>query len=162
MATVSRGASEKPCSESELGEEPEFLECGLCFENDELKRLPCNPDHIYCITCLTKDAEVTKIIKCPRCRFVTIWCNLRKSKYVFLFSRITQTSLSILRFLIQKTITSDTCFVVVLRTSGLPYWIDLSVCLIYPPSKARLGGPLISTVSDESFGLLNSQVNLRK
>ena len=50
----------------------EFLECGLCFENDELKRLPCNPDHIYCITCLTKDAEHTKIIKCPQCRFVSI------------------------------------------------------------------------------------------
>ena len=49
----------------------EFLECGLCFENDELKRLPCNPDHIYCITCLTKDAELTKIIKCPQCRFVS-------------------------------------------------------------------------------------------
>ena len=48
----------------------EFLECGLCFENDELKRLPCNPDHIYCITCLTKDSERTKIIKCPQCRFV--------------------------------------------------------------------------------------------
>ena len=48
-----------------------FLECGLCFENDELKRLPCNPDHIYCITCLTKDSERTKIIKCPQCRFVS-------------------------------------------------------------------------------------------
>ena len=47
-----------------------FLECGLCFENDELKRLPCNPDHIYCATCLTKDSERTKIIKCPQCRFV--------------------------------------------------------------------------------------------
>ena len=46
----------------------EFLECGLCFENDELKRLPCNPNHIYCITCLTKGAERTKIIKCPLCR----------------------------------------------------------------------------------------------
>ena len=49
----------------------EFLECGLCFENDELKRLPCNPNHIYCITCLTKDAELTKIIRCPQCRFVS-------------------------------------------------------------------------------------------
>ena len=49
-------------------EEQKFLECGLCFENDELKRLPCNPDHIYCVTCLTKDSENTKIIKCPRCK----------------------------------------------------------------------------------------------
>ena len=45
-------------------------ECGLCFENDELKRLPCNYNHIYCITCLTKDSERTKIIKCPLCRWV--------------------------------------------------------------------------------------------
>ena len=49
--------------------EAELLECGLCFENDELKRLPCNPGHIYCITCLTKDSEQTKIIKCPLCRY---------------------------------------------------------------------------------------------
>ena len=49
----------------DTAEEEVFLECGLCFENDELKRLPCNPDHIYCITCLTKDSEQTKIIKCP-------------------------------------------------------------------------------------------------
>ena len=46
----------------------EFLECGLCFENDELKRLPCNPGHIYCITCLTKNSEQTEILKCPLCR----------------------------------------------------------------------------------------------
>ena len=54
-------------AESEA-EEIKFLECGLCFENDELKRLPCNPEHIYCTTCLTKDSEQTKIIKCPLCR----------------------------------------------------------------------------------------------
>ena len=88
MATVSRGASEKPSAESEPGEEPEFLECGLCFENDELKRLPCNPDHIYCITCLTKDAEVTKIIKCPQCRFVTKRCNLWNANMCLLFSGV--------------------------------------------------------------------------
>ena len=52
---------------SDTGEK-EFLECGLCFENDALKRLPCNPNHIYCATCLTKDSELTNIIKCPQCR----------------------------------------------------------------------------------------------
>ena len=46
----------------------EFLECVLCFEHDELKRLPCNPNHIYRITCLTKASEWTKIIKCLLCR----------------------------------------------------------------------------------------------
>ena len=65
-----------------------FLECGLCFENDELKRLPCNPDHIYCITCLTKDSERTKIIKCPQCRFV-LWTQhivymIANTKFCFL------------------------------------------------------------------------------
>lgn len=54
-------------AEAESKEEG-FLECGLCFENDPLKRLPCNPGHIYCVTCLTKDSEVTQIIKCPLCR----------------------------------------------------------------------------------------------
>ena len=54
----------------DTAEEEILLECGLCFENDELKRLPCNPDHIYCTLCLTKDSEHTKIIKCPQCRFV--------------------------------------------------------------------------------------------
>ena len=46
----------------------EFLECGLCYENDDLKRLPCNPAHIFCVTCLTKDSEQTKIILCPVCK----------------------------------------------------------------------------------------------
>ena len=60
---------------SDMAEEKSELsdhisECGLCFENDELKRLPCNYNHIYCITCLTKDSERTKIIKCPLCRRV--------------------------------------------------------------------------------------------
>ena len=111
MTTASRGASEKPSAESESGEEPEFLECGLCFENDELKRLPCNPKHIYCITCLAKDAERTKIIKCPQCRFVAKWCNLWNVNMFLSFSGVidlAQTSLSILRFLIQKTTTSYT------------------------------------------------------
>ena len=106
MATVSRGASEKLSAESEPVEEPEFLECGLCFENDELKRLPCNPEHIYCRTCLTKDAEVTKIIKCPQYR-----CNLWNANMFLSFPGVidlAQTSLSILRFLIQKTATSYT------------------------------------------------------
>mgnify|MGYP001792875542 CR=1 FL=1 len=48
----------------------EFLECGLCFENDELKRLPCNPGHIYCIKCLTYDSAGADIEKCPVCRLV--------------------------------------------------------------------------------------------
>ena len=71
-------------------EEQKFLECGLCFENDELKRLPCNPDHIYCITCLTKDSERTKIIKCPQCRFVS-----RSQHIVYM---ITYTKLCILTY----------------------------------------------------------------
>ena len=48
--------------------ETEFVECGLCYENDELKRLPCSPGHILCVTCLTKDSSETKIIQCPFCK----------------------------------------------------------------------------------------------
>ena len=43
----------------------ESLECGLCYENDDLKRLPCSPAHIFCVTRLTKDSEQTKIIPVP-------------------------------------------------------------------------------------------------
>ena len=49
-------------------ETEDFLECGLCYENDDLKRLPCSPAHIFCVTCLTKDSEQTKIILCPVCK----------------------------------------------------------------------------------------------
>ena len=45
-----------------------FLECSLCFENDELKRLPCHPGHIFCVKCLTKQLEITKVVKCSLCR----------------------------------------------------------------------------------------------
>ena len=62
-----------------------FLECGLCFENDELKRLPCNPDHINCITCLTKDSERTQIIKCPQCRLVFMITYTKFQVVVFFF-----------------------------------------------------------------------------
>ena len=46
-------------------ETDDILECGLCYENDDLKRLPCSPAHTFCVTCLTKDSEQTKVILCP-------------------------------------------------------------------------------------------------
>lgn len=46
----------------------EFLECGVCFENNNLKRMPCSPGHIFCESCLLKAFEVTKIVKCAVCR----------------------------------------------------------------------------------------------
>ena len=46
----------------------DLLECGCCYENDDLKRLPCSPGHIFCVTCLTKDSADTQIVKCPFCR----------------------------------------------------------------------------------------------
>ena len=64
IADSMAAASTKKSDDSE----EEFLECGLCYENDNLKRLPCSPGHIFCVTCLTKDSEVTKIIKCAICR----------------------------------------------------------------------------------------------
>jgi hypothetical protein len=72
-----KAPSTLPTADEQFSMEPKFLECGLCFENDDLKRLTCHPDHIYCVTCLTKDSELTKIIKCPLCRFGNILLLIR-------------------------------------------------------------------------------------
>lgn len=47
-----------------------FLECGLCYESDDLKRLPCNLGHIFCVKCLTKAFEASKVIQRSYCRSV--------------------------------------------------------------------------------------------
>ena len=48
----------------------DLLECGCCYENDDLKRLPCSPGHIFCVECLVKDSAGTRIIRCPQCRYM--------------------------------------------------------------------------------------------
>ena len=43
-------------------------ECCLCTRSATLKRLPCNPNHIYCVMCLADECKDTNVIKCPMCR----------------------------------------------------------------------------------------------
>ena len=44
------------------------LECGCCYESENLRRLTCNPSHVFCVTCIRKDSVQTSIIRCPLCR----------------------------------------------------------------------------------------------
>jgi len=50
------------------------IECGFCIgrlENlQDPKFLPCG--HIHCLRCLTGSFEVSKIVRCPFCRYVYI------------------------------------------------------------------------------------------
>ena len=65
---MASGGGGDTSSSSTTEDTGEFLECGLCYENDDLKRLPCSPAHIFCVTCLTKDSEQTKVILSPVCK----------------------------------------------------------------------------------------------
>ena len=55
-------------SESSGEAAEQTLECGCCYENENLKRLTCNPSHVFCVTCIRKDSAQTSIIRCPLCR----------------------------------------------------------------------------------------------
>jgi len=50
------------------------IECGFCVgklgDLEDSRSLPCG--HIHCLRCLTGSFEVSRIVRCPFCRYVHI------------------------------------------------------------------------------------------
>jgi len=50
------------------------IECGFCVgrleDLEDPKSLPCG--HIHCLRCLTGSFEVSRIVRCPFCRYAYI------------------------------------------------------------------------------------------
>ena len=51
------------------------VSCVYCLEVEpylvDRRMLPCG--HIFCSSCLSKDAKTNQIIKCPNCRYDNLW-----------------------------------------------------------------------------------------